>query len=272
MLFRRFALCRAPQFCSPSRMSNTSLATLVHLCDRWLQTDKFADWDGAVNGLQVENRGHVTRIAAAVDASLATAKLAVAAQADLLIVHHGLFWSPSHPWTGRRYELLRVLLENNLAVYSSHLPLDAHPQLGNNARLCAALGLKKLKPFFFTKGRPIGWQSQTKISRDELSARLAQAGGHAPILLPGGASVCRRIGVVTGGAGAELKQAAAEGVDTFITGEGPHWTYALAEDLGVNVFYAGHYATETFGVKALAAQLSKKFNVPWTFLNHPTGL
>ena len=253
-------------------MSNASLSTLVRLCDRWLQTEKFTDWDGAANGLQVENRGRVTRIAAAVDASLATARLAVAARADLLIVHHGLFWGPSHPWTGKRYELVKLLLENNLAVYSSHLPLDAHPKLGNNARLCAALGLKKLKPFFFAKGRFIGCQSQAVISRDELSARLAGAVGRAPILLPGGASVCRRIGVVTGGAGAELKQAAAEGVDTFITGEGPHWTYALAEDLGVNVFYAGHYATETFGVKALAAELSKKFHVPWIFLDHPTGL
>ena len=253
-------------------MSKASLTALVRQCDRWLQTDKFTDWDGAMNGLQVENHGQVTRIAATVDASLATAKLAVAAKADLLIVHHGLFWSPSHPWTGKRYELLRLLLENNLAVYSSHLPLDAHPRLGNNVQHCAALGLKKLKPFFLAKGRPIGFQSQTKISRDELSARLAKVVGHAPILLPGGASVCRRIGVVTGGAGAELKQAAAEGVDTFITGEGPHWTYALAEDLGVNVFYAGHYATETFGVKALAAELSKKFHVPWIFLDHPTGL
>ena len=253
-------------------MSKTSLSALVRHCDRRLQTDKFTDWDGAMNGLQVENRGHVTRIAAAVDASLATVRLAVAAKADLLVVHHGLFWSPSHPWTGKRFELLRLLLENNLAVYSSHLPLDAHPQLGNNARLCAALGFKKLKPFFFAKGRLVGFQSQTNISRGELSGRLAQAVGHAPVLLPGGPSICRRIGVVTGGAGAELKQAAAEGVDTFITGEGPHWTYALAEDLGLNVFYAGHYATETFGVKALAAQLSKKFNVPWTFLDHPTGL
>ncbi len=253
-------------------MSNASLSALVRHCDRRLHTDTFIDWDGAVNGLQVANRGRVTRIAAAVDASLATAKLAVAAKADLLIVHHGLFWSPSHPWTGRRYELLRLLLENNLAVYSSHLPLDAHPKFGNNARLCAALGLKKLKPFFFAKGRHIGWQSQASISRDELGARLVQAVGHAPILLPGGPSICRRIGVVTGGAGAELKQAAVEGVDTFITGEGPHWTYALAEDLGVNVFYGGHYATETFGVQGLAAELSKKFRVPWIFLDHPTGL
>ena len=112
-------------------------------------TEQIKDYEGAVNGLQVENRGGVSRIAAAVDASLATARLAVAAEADLLIVHHGLFWSATHPWTGKRHELQRLLIENDLAVYSSHLPLDSHPRLGNNARLCAALGLKKLKTVLF---------------------------------------------------------------------------------------------------------------------------
>lgn len=253
-------------------MSRASLSTVVRACDRWLTPGKFTDWDGAVNGLQCENRGAVTRIAAAVDASLATVRLAIAARADLLVVHHGLFWGPSHPWTGKRYELLRLLVENNLAVYSSHLPLDAHPKLGNNALLCAALGLRRLRPFFATKGRAIGWQAVTKISREALAQQLTLVLGAPPKLLPGGPDTCRRIGVVTGGAGAELKQAASEGVDTFITGEGPHWTYALAEELGLNVFYGGHYATETFGVKALAADLSAKFRVPWTFLDHPTGL
>src|ERR1700757_4695888 len=114
-------------------MRKASLTTIVKHCDRILRTQEIGDYDGAVNGLQVENRGTVTRIAATVDASLATVKLAIAARADLLIVHHGLFWSPSHPWTGKRYELLRLLLDHNLAVYSSHLPLDAHPKLGKNA-------------------------------------------------------------------------------------------------------------------------------------------
>lgn len=253
-------------------MAKTSLKSIINYCDKILRTEKLKDWDGAVNGLQVENRGNVSRIAATVDASLATIKMAIEARADLLIVHHGLFWSATHPWTGNRYEMIRLLVENNLAVYSSHLPLDAHPQLGNNAQLAAALGLKNLKPFFFTKEQFIGLQTKTKIARTELSRRLEKVLGKSPILLPGGKEICERIGIVTGGAGAELKIAASEGVDTFITGEGPHWTYALAEDLGVNVFYGGHYATETFGVKALAARLSKKFKLPWTFLDHPTGL
>ena len=249
-----------------------SLATLVKYCDGLLRTAAVGDYDGAVNGLQVENSGTVTRIAATVDASLATVRLALAAKADLLIVHHGLFWSPAHPWTGPKYEMLRALIENDLAVYSSHLPLDAHSELGNNAQLCAALGFKKLRPFFASHGQAIGFQTTTKVSRAELVARLTCATGDQPRLIPGGPAICRRIGVVTGGAGGDLKIAAAEGVDTFVTGEGPHWTYALAEEIGLNVLYGGHYATETFGVKALAAHLSKKFRVPWTFLEHPTGL
>src|SRR5207249_6940559 len=244
----------------------------VQFCDEMLGTVKVQDFEGAVNGLQMENDGTVTRIAAAVDASHATVKLAVAARADLLVVHHGLFWARTHPWIGKKYELLRLLLESNLAVYSSHLPLDAHPRLGNNARLCAAMGLRKLRPFFFDHGQFIGFQTRRRVSRTDLASRLRRATGAAPRLVPGGPSICQRIGVVTGGAGSDLKQAAAEGVDTFITGEGPHWTYVLAEELGVNVLYGGHYATETFGVKALAAELSRRFKIPWSFVDYPTGL
>ena len=253
-------------------MSKVSLAAIVCYCDQLLRTAKVQDYERAVNGLQVENRGAVNRIAAAVDASLATVRLAAAAKADLLLVHHGLFWAPAHPWTGKRYDLMRCVLEHNLAVYSSHLPLDAHPRYGNNAQLCAALGLKKLRPFLENHGQCIGFQAQASIPRADLVRRLQRATGTRPRVIPAGPPVCRRIGVVSGGAGDDLQKAAAEGVDTFVTGEGQHWTYALAEDLGLNVLYGGHYATETFGVKALAAQLSARFKVPWTFLDHPTGL
>ena len=253
-------------------MANTSLAAMVRHCDRLLRTDTVQDYDRAANGLQVENRGRVTRVAAAVDASLATVQLAIAAGADLLLVHHGLFWGQSHPWTGRRYELLRRLLDHNLAVYSSHLPLDAHPRLGNNAQLCAALGLKNLRPFFFDHGLYLGFQASARVPRARLAASLRRATQAVPKVIPAGPDLCCRIGVVSGGAGGDLQKAADEGVDTFVTGEGPHWTYALAEELGINVLYGGHYATETFGVKALAARLAARFKVPWTFLDHPTGL
>jgi dinuclear metal center YbgI/SA1388 family protein len=253
-------------------MTKVSLNEIVLYCDDLLRTAEVQDYEGAANGLQVENSVSIARIAATVDASLATVRLAVEAKANLLLVHHGLFWGASHPWTGKRYELLRVLLEGDLAVYSSHLPLDAHPKLGNNALFCAALGLKKLKPFFFSHGRQIGFKAEKRIGREDLAAQVKRATGAEPRVVPGGPAVCQRIGVVTGGAGAELKLAASEGVDTFITGEGPHWTCALAEELGLNVIYGGHYATETFGVKALAAHLAKKFKLSWMFIDRPTGL
>lgn len=272
-IFRfEFLRDKAPPDSTLFGMKKRSLLALVRYADRTLRTGEFADWSGAANGLQVENSGSVTKIAAAVDASQATITKAVEAGADLLIVHHGLFWGASHPWTGKRYALLRLLIENNLAVYSSHLPLDAHLRLGNNAQLGKALGFRQMKPFFEEKGQFIGLQTRAEITRDELERRLAHVLRVEPRVIPGGPEICRAIGIVTGGAGDEVKKAHDEGVDTFITGEGRHWTYALAEDLGINVFYGGHYATETFGVKALAEMLAAKFDLPWEFIDHPTGL
>lgn len=260
------------RLCCDGGMSHVELSAVVRHCDGLLNPSAFQDWDGAWNGLQVENCGKVTRIAAAVDASLATVRQAVDAGADLLVVHHGLFWSKRLPWTGSNHTLMRLLVERNLAVYSSHLPLDAHPKLGNNVGLCRALGFRSLKPFFYDRGAHLGLRTRTSMQREHLVAALSDILGREPVLLPGGPERCQNIGVVTGGAGAELKRAVDEGVDTFVTGEGPHWTFALAEELGVNVLYGGHYATETFGVKALAAHLSRRFGLPWAFLDHPTGL
>ena len=253
-------------------MPKAALKSIVSHCDRILRTDQVNDYSGAVNGLQVENRGSVTRIAAAVDASLSTIKLAIDLRADLMVVHHGLFWTARHPWTAKTYELLQLLLGNDLAIYSSHLPLDIHPRLGNNEQLCSALGLRNPRPFFFNKDQHLGLRAKAKLPLKDLAKQLQSAVGIKPTVIRGGPPICRHIGVVTGAAGAEVKIAAAEGVDTFITGEGPHWTFAVAEELGVNVLYGGHYATETFGVKALAAELSRKFNVPWSFIDYPTGL
>lgn len=255
-------------------MPAADLFHVVGYADQLLQPASYQDYDRAWNGLQVENRGKVHRIAAAVDASLTTVDLTVRAGADLLLVHHGLFWGETRPWTGRRYALLNRLLEGNLAIYSQHLPLDGHSQLGNAAQLAVAMGWNEQQPFLFRAGTAIGVRVTLPVPmpRNELSSRLGQCLGKPPTLLPGGSDHCVQIGICTGGAGSEMAQAASEGVDTFITGEGPHWTFALAEDLGLNVFYGGHYATETWGVRALAANLSQAFGLPWIFIDHPTGL
>jgi len=218
-------------------MPKVPLDTVVKHCDHLLRTKRIGDYDNAFNGLQMENRGTVSRIAATVDASLATVKLAIAAKADLLIVHHGLFWSPSHPWTDKKYELLRLLIENNLAVYSSHLPLECASQTREQRAALRRARTEKSETIFLTHGQTIGFKTQINISRAELAMRLAHATGAKPRIIPGGKGICEKIGVVSGGAGADLKLAADEGVDTFITGEGPHWTYAVAEELGINVFY-----------------------------------
>lgn len=248
------------------------LHRIVEYLDRFLNTAGIKDYPGAHNSLQIQNSGAVTRIAAAVDACEPVITEAAARDVSLLLVHHGLFWMPQRALTGASYRKTKTALAHDLAIYSSHLPLDLHPAVGNNALLCKALGFKDCEPFMPFKDQPIGLKTNTALSLEELARRLEKALGCAPHLCPGGPAKTRRIGVVSGGAGAEVEQAAREGVDTFITGEGPHWSYPLAEELGINVFYGGHYATETFGVKALAAHLSKKFRVPWEFIDHPTGL
>jgi dinuclear metal center YbgI/SA1388 family protein len=248
-----------------------SLSVLSSYLSDYLEIKTVGDYGQAYNGLQLENSGSVSRIAAAVDACEAVFEAAVADGADLLLVHHGLFWNPS-PFTGAMYRKLRLAIQSNLAVYSAHLPLDVHPHVGNNAILARALELENFEPFLPLKGQPIGVAAACPYTRSELVERLEVVLGSKVHICAGGPLKPSRIGIVTGGAGAEIANAAAAGVDTLITGEGPHWSYTLAEELGVNLIYGGHYATETFGVKALAQHLSERFGLPWGFIHHPTGL
>jgi dinuclear metal center YbgI/SA1388 family protein len=250
----------------------STLAKVVMHLDRYLRHSKVVDYPGAWNGLQVENSGQVRKVGAAVDACAWTIERAVEHGIDLLLVHHGLFWNGVQPVTGVTRRKIKTALDGDLAIYSSHLPLDLHPVVGNNALLCRALGFKKCAPFFHSKGQAIGLQTRAGLTREELARRLEKVLGSKPHLSPGGPRKTARIGVVTGGAGGEIARAAAEGVDTFITGEGPHHSYTAAEELGVNLFYGGHYATETFGVKALAAHVARRIGAPWEFIDHPTGL
>lgn len=253
-------------------MGKASLQEIVAFLDGELRIAEIPDYPGAVNGLQLANGGAVSKVVAAVDASLPVVEAAVAAGADLLVVHHGMFWQGAQPLTGAFYRKIKVAMDGGLAIYSAHLPLDVHPELGNNALLMNALGIGSGGTFFDWKGTRLGLTADVVISRVELRKRLSAAVGGPIHLCPGGPEEVRKIGLVTGGAGSEVALCPREGIDTFITGEGPHWSYPMAEELGVNLMYAGHYATETFGVKALAGRLGRDFGLPWEFIDHPTGL
>jgi dinuclear metal center YbgI/SA1388 family protein len=249
------------------------LDDIVAFMDRELALAAITDYPGAVNGLQLANGGVVGRVVTAVDASLAVVETAAAAGGPgLLLVHHGMFWQGAQPVRGAFYRKLKTAMDAELAIYSAHLPLDVHPQWGNNICLARALGIHTVEPFLDWKGAPMGLRGAWEGSRDELRERLAAAVGGPVLVCPGGRDQIRSVGLVTGGAGTEVAAAAAAGVDVFISGEGPHWSFPLAEELGLNVMLAGHYATETFGVKALGAEIARRFDLPWDFIHRPTGL
>lgn len=248
------------------------LDVLVRYLDEYLHVREVADDRNALNGLQVENAGEVRRLAAAVDACQATIAMAAAQGADLLLVHHGLFWMGLEPLTGRTYRRVSALLEHGVALYAAHLPLDRHPDVGNNVLLLRKLGIEPRGWFGEHLGAPLGAWGELDIGRDALGTRLRERLATDVKVLAGGPERCRRVGVITGAAGGFVRQASEAGLDTFITGEAHHWTYFDAEEYGVNVLLAGHYATETLGVQAIAAHLSEKFQLPWSFLDHPTGL
>ncbi|MDQ6654835.1 MAG: Nif3-like dinuclear metal center hexameric protein [Verrucomicrobiota bacterium] len=249
-----------------------SLAEIAQYLDAYLRIAEISDWPNAFNGLQVENAGSVSKIGAAVDASTRSFEAAAAAGIDLLLVHHGLFWAGTQPVTGYFGRQLRQLFGSGLALYSAHLPLDVHPLVGNNAQLAAAVGLENAEPFLPAKGQLVGLRAAAAIHRGELVQRLEHSLGGAVRVFACGPATTQNVGIVTGGAGSEIYAVARAGVDTFITGEAPHWAAVAAEELGVNLLLGGHYATETFGVRALAAHLSEKFALPWEFLDAPTGL
>jgi dinuclear metal center YbgI/SA1388 family protein len=250
----------------------TSLSEIVKYTNDFLRIREIGDWDNALNGLQIENSGGVTKIGAAVDASTRVLKAAAKQNVDLLIVHHGLFWSGLQPVTGVLRRQLELAFENNIALYSAHLPLDLHPQVGNNAQLAAALGLKSDQPFFEEKGQLIGVKARVSLPRDELDRKLQKALNGPVKAFMFGPKRAGTIGIITGGAGSEIYRVAQERIDTFVTGEAPHWAAVAADELGMNLLLGGHYATEVFGVKALAAHLSKRFKIPWAFIDCPTGL
>ena len=254
------------------------LAEIVAYADEYLRVGEIPDYPNAVNGLQVENAGSVGRIIAAVDASQETIDGVVDAYGredgapPLIVVHHGLFWDGNVAIAGRRYRRLSTLLLNDVALYAAHLPLDVHPEVGNNAVLARRLGIETDGVFGSYKGVPVGVAGPLEIGRGELVARLETLLDTTARCIVGGPERTRRVGVVTGGGGGMAAEAIAAGCDTLVTGEGAHHTYFDAVELGLNLIYAGHYATEQVGVQALAEHLGLRFELPWEFHWHPTGL
>lgn len=242
-----------------------ALSDLVSYCQARLDLPDFPDFPGAMNGLQVTNNGVVNRIGAAVDAGLEPFRRAAAKGVDFLIVHHGLFWDPPRPFVGPDYEKLALLMRANLAVYSAHLPLDAHPELGNNALLARRLRLEPAKTFHRYEGREIGLLAQGGVARADLRRRLESLFARV-VAIEHGSAWPERVAIVTGGGIACIPEMLAAGVDTLVTGELKEHIYTVAQERGLNLYTCGHYATEVFGVCALAEELARKFDLPWEFI------
>ena len=249
------------------------LRELVEFLDEYLDVRRIPDYPGAWNGLQVDCRSPIDSVCLATDACQATINAAAGQGAQLLIVHHGLFWGDPLPITGRAYRRLKGLLDADMALYSAHLPLDIHPEVGNNVLLARALGLATEGTFGrWSDLEGIGVWAATDLSLRDLVARVQRVCGQVPRLIQGGPEHVRRVGIATGAASSLIEQAHEEGLDTFVTGEGNHHTYHEATEIGLNVIYAGHYATETAGVQALGPVLADRYGLECQFIDQPTGM
>jgi len=247
-----------------------TLSEIVHFCDKRTHRSEIIDFGGAHNGLQVENNGEVTRIGAAVDAGQRPFETAIAATVDFLICHHGMFWSPPVPLTGTSYKKVKTALDGNLAVYGAHLPLDCHPEIGNNALLAKELGLERLGSFLAYEGNDMATvASGPGGGRSELSAKLKTLFPETYQGIEYGSEQPERIGILTGSGQSAVPHLKANGIDTLITGELRQHHFNMAQELGLNLYPCGHYATEVFGVKALAAEVAEKFGLDWEFIEQP---
>ncbi len=245
------------------------LASLVARLDRELAIARFQD--SSHNGLQVANRsGRVRRVCAGVDATLPFFEEAVARGADLAIVHHGLSWGDSlKRITGLNHRLISFLVTHDLALWACHLPLDAHPRLGNNARLAAALELRRCRPFGVYHGQSIGVQGDLPraVPFDVFCDRVRLQVSPTIRALSFGRKTVRRVGIVSGGGCDAIHEAVTAELDVFLTGEPVLWAYHVAQQEGMNAVFAGHYATETFGVRAVAALVHQRYGIPAEFVD-----
>ncbi len=256
----------------------TTIDEVARHTDELVNSRAIPDYSSALNGLQFQNLSQLRGIAAAVDLSTRAIQGAIKENANLLVVHHGMFWGGLSPLTGAAYRRVRLLLENDIAVYSSHIPLDCHPTLGNNVLLANELELTPSKEFARYQGIYIGVAGECDVTTSSIAERatsFASKYGHVTRTTPIADGRRTRHWGMCSGAGASadtLQEAIDADIDTLIVGEGPHWTAITAEENDLVIIYAGHYATETLGVCALAKHLGDKYKVPWTFVSAPTGL
>ncbi len=240
-----------------------------------LEVERIDPSDIALNGLQIARRNHkIGRIAFAVDACMESFKRTVSMRADLLFVHHGLFWGKPYRLVDMLYERVRFLIENDLALYAMHLPLDMHLEYGNNAGIASSMGLEETEPFGEYHGIKIGLKGvlPKPSGIDELVRRISSDNSKPLRILPFGPEKIRKIGIVSGGAPEMVRQAVGEGLDLYITGDASHTVYHEALENGINVIFAGHYATETWGVRLFKRKIESEFEVETYFIDIPTSL
>jgi len=245
---------------------------LVRWLDATLDIDLYPD--PSLNGLQVEGSDDVAKVAVAVDASLSTFEQAADVGADLLIVHHGLFWGGAEPIRGMMGRRVRYLLEKDVSLYAAHIPLDAHRELGNNWGFARVLGMDELQPFGDWQGHAIGVKGvfPTPLSLRDLADTIEKELGESVLVHAGGDMEVGSLGIISGAAARDIATAADEGLDAFLTGEPKHDVFHLPFERGINALFAGHYMTETVGVNLLKQRIADEFGVATEFLLIPTGL
>jgi dinuclear metal center YbgI/SA1388 family protein len=250
------------------------LDEIVTWLDEMLEPQAFVDY--CPNGLQVPGPEEIGRVVTGVSAGMELFEQAAGSGADLVLVHHGLFWGSGPQALDRvAFRRLKLLVENGMALAAYHLPLDAHPEIGNNALLAEAIGATSTAPFALQEGRPIGTVARfgEAIARDELVARTTSAvGGREPLVFPDGPAMVERVGVVTGAGASYLPEAIAAGLDAFVTGEPAERVMNEAREAGITFVAAGHYATETFGVRRLGELLAERFGVEHEFIDVPNPI
>lgn len=254
-------------------MSNSiPRAELVSWLDSYLKIDDYPD--SSNNGLQIEGSELITRVAVSVDSSLHTLEQALQSGAQMLITHHGLFWGKPILLVGAHAKRVRTALEGNLNLYTAHLPLDAHPEVGNNIMMARALGLERIEPFGSAKGKTIGFMGHLPFPLEitDFADRIQKLTGETCLVHVGGSRIVEKVGIISGDASGYMLEAKGCGLDTFITGEPRHATYHDSFENDLNAIYAGHYETEVYGVRALAAKLEEEFGLSWQFIHAPTGL